>query len=641
MMPRPMVLSTFVFFLGAIVLAPSAASESTTDTCAECHEDVSTASLSDSVHGGFDCVDCHAEIDAHLEGEAIPWVDCSVCHDDVSEAYAASIHGQKLGDGVDEAPKCQTCHGDPHGILPASEPASPVHPDRLADTCASCHSDPSFVEKFDIPRVQPIEAYRASVHARLVEEGLPGPTCNDCHDSHAIYPGFDPRSSVNHRRVPETCGQCHSDIVEVYNQSVHGVDALQGIPEAPVCTDCHGEHRILSPASPEAPTFATNVPKMTCERCHSDLTLAEKFGLDMSKVANYEDSYHGLASRSGRITVANCGSCHGVHDVLPSSDPRSSIHPDNLPETCGQCHPGAGTRFAIGEIHVSDKDREHTAVYWIREIYIWLIFGTIGGMILHNLLDLYRKTRYGVPRAPRDVPDEGERMTLGFRIAHMTLIVSFALLVWSGFALKYPDAWWAGPLRSLRGFDVRGILHRVAAVGMLLALAIHVVHVIVDRSARKVIRSMIPTVEDVREFVDRMRWYVGLRKDPPHAPKLGYPEKAEYLALMWGIVVMTVTGFVLWFENWTLRALPGWAPDVATAIHFYEAILATLAILVWHFYFVLLDPVVYPMDPAWLRGRAHAGRVAERAGIARPDRVSRDPVNGGGVTGRRSERPAH
>jgi hypothetical protein len=114
---------------------------------------------------------------------------------------------------------------------------------------------------------------------------------------------------------------------------------------------------------------------------------------------------------------------------------------------------------------------------------------------------------------------------------------------------------------------------------------------------------------------------------------------------MWGIVVMTVTGFALWFENWTLRMLPGWAPDVATAIHFYEAILATLAIIVWHFYFVLLDPVVYPMDTAWLRGKAHPGRVAERAGVARPDRVTRKSPpprkTPAGLHGKAKERPAH
>jgi hypothetical protein len=77
-------------------------------------------------------------------------------------------------------------------------------------------------------------------------------------------------------------------------------------------------------------------------------------------------------------------------------------------------------------------------------------------------------------------------------------------------------------------------------------------------------------------------------------------------------VLMTVTGALLWFENFTLRTLPGWVPEVATAIHFYEGVLATLAILVWHFYFVIFDPAVYPMDPAWWTGRSSPRRELER-----------------------------
>ena len=75
---------------------------------------------------------------------------------------------------------------------------------------------------------------------------------------------------------------------------------------------------------------------------------------------------------------------------------------------------------------------------------------------------------------------------------------------------------------------------------------------------------------------------------------------------------MTVTGLVLWFENVSLRLLPSWLLDVATAIHFYEAILATLAIVVWHFYWVIFDPEVYPMDLSWWHGRSPASRVLER-----------------------------
>jgi len=80
-------------------------------------------------------------------------------------------------------------------------------------------------------------------------------------------------------------------------------------------------------------------------------------------------------------------------------------------------------------------------------------------------------------------------------------------------------------------------------------------------------------------------------------------EKAEYLALVWGTIVMIVTGFMLWFENETLKRIPMWGLDVATLIHYYEAILATLAIFVWHLYYVIINPDFAPMSLTWIDGK--------------------------------------
>ncbi len=104
------------------------------------------------------------------------------------------------------------------------------------------------------------------------------------------------------------------------------------------------------------------------------------------------------------------------------------------------------------------------------------------------------------------------------------------------------------------------------------------------------------------------------RATPPAAGSLGYPEKLEYLALIWGSLLMAATRFLLWFDNFTLQWLPVWVPDVDTTVHLYEAILASLSILVWHFYFVIFDPVVYPMDTTFLTGRSPLARIKEREG---------------------------
>ncbi len=584
------------------------------EACADCHDP--DPALAASVHSFLDCSDCHPGAEELPHPERDLKQTCGSCHDELVEEFEGSIHA-RVAVSLDARPAdCSACHGPIHQLAAGEDPASPVHPLRLAATCGRCHSDPALAKRFALRLVRPIEAYRASVHARGLERGAAAATCGDCHRSHAILPAADPGSAVHHRTVPATCGRCHGEVAAAYERSIHGRAAALGVRDSPVCTDCHGEHRILSPREKGSPVYASNVPKMTCGRCHGDLRLAEKYGIAGDKVPSWQDSYHGLAMRAGAASVAHCGSCHGVHDILPSTDPESSVAPARLAATCGRCHPGAGRVFAIGPVHVLPEQHEHLSVVWARRIYLFLIYTVIGALALHNLLDLWRKARSPQPR-PAPAAGSAERMSKGFRIAHALLVVSFAVLVYTGFALKYSESWWAEPLLQWEeGLGLRGWLHRVAAVVLLGAAALHVGHLALDRRARACIRAMLPTRADGRELVGRLEYFAGRRAAPPPAEPVAYPEKIEYLAVVWGTAVMTVTGFVLWFESFFLTWLPKWALDLATVVHFYEAVLAALAIVVWHLYSVIFDPVVYPMDPAWLTGRAAPGRSHERLAAA-------------------------
>jgi cytochrome b subunit of formate dehydrogenase len=114
---------------------------------------------------------------------------------------------------------------------------------------------------------------------------------------------------------------------------------------------------------------------------------------------------------------------------------------------------------------------------------------------------------------------------------------------------------------------------------------------------------MLPKYEDVKEVFQNLGYLLGLRAEPPRFDRFSYIEKAEYWALIWGTAVMVTTGLLLWFVNFTLHYLPKWASDLATLVHYYEAWLATLAILVWHFYYVIFNPDVYPMNWTWLTGK--------------------------------------
>ncbi|MCP4203677.1 MAG: hypothetical protein GY769_17305 [bacterium] len=574
--------------------------------CLDCHDDPAET-LAASVHEFAECIDCHpgTESEEHMDGGLTP--GCADCHDETAMVLESSVHGRAGGAAEWPSGGCQVCHGAIHELVSQTDPGSPIHLHRIAETCGACHADADLAGELGIRLVQPLAAYSASVHAGAVIEGNGGANCSSCHGAHDILPAADVSSKVHRERVPETCGQCHEKITAVYEASVHGKAARHGIQESPVCTDCHGEHRILGPANEESPVFATNLPKVTCGRCHGDLRLSAKFGMSEDKVPAYSDSFHGLASRGGSVTVANCASCHGVHDILPSSDPAAHTHAANLAATCGHCHPGAGAQFAIGPVHVLPTKREHAVVYWVRKAYLSLIFVTIGVMLLHNLLDLYRKARHPEPRMGPASADAPERMSQGFRLAHALLALSFIVLAYTGFALKYPEAWW-----SLSLFGFRGWIHRVAAVVMLAAGAVHVIHLLRDRRARRCIAEMWPGRADWVEIKEKVSFLAGRRTVPPPEPWVGYVEKAEYLAVIWGTVIMAATGFLLWFEEWTLRWLPSWVADLSTVIHFYEAVLATLAILVWHFYSVIFDPEIYPMDTAWLNGRSTRHRRPAR-----------------------------
>ncbi len=289
-----------------------------------------------------------------------------------------------------------------------------------------------------------------------------------------------------------------------------------------------------------------------------------------------------------------------MHNILPSSDPRSTINQANLAKTCGQCHPGAGQNFIKGKVHIEaplSADVGSITVSWTRRIYFLLITGTIGFMLLHNALIWHMKAK-ATRKDPRRIV---VRMETEQRIQHFLLLISFFTLVVTGFALKFPESMFAHAL--LIGETVRGIVHRVAGCVLIGVSLYHVYYLAARRSGRRMFFDMLPVPKDATDIVSNLRYYLGLGGKPACFARFTYGEKMEYWALVWGSFVMASTGLMLWFKVAAGNLVPRWWLDVATAVHFYEAILATLAILVWHFYQVIFDPDVYPMNWAWWDGK--------------------------------------
>jgi cytochrome b subunit of formate dehydrogenase len=548
----------------------------------------------------FSCVDCHKDVKSLAHETPPQKVSCVQCHADAGQAYRHSIHAKVDKSGKIPA-SCQDCHGDVHQIEGAGDPKSPINHANVPATCGRCHGQ-KFLMESNGESAQPFLSYQESVHGRAVANGSQkAAVCTDCHGTHEILLASDPRSPISKFNVPATCGQCHTDVANTFMQSIHGQAIARGNQLAPVCTDCHGIHSIKSIKNPNAPAAEQNLSRDICARCHEGVRLSQEFGVPGNPVTSYFDSYHGLAAKGGSVVAANCSSCHGVHNILPSSDPRSTINRANLDATCGKCHKGVTQKFTRTPVHLQDgaraNDIDSIAVRWVRWIYIPLILIVIGVMFLHNAIIWRSKA---VARRRMQNPFM-QRMTVNQRWQHLALLTSFIVLVITGFALKFPDTWFAHTLGM--GENLRGIIHRIAGCVLIGAGIYHVFYLAIAREGRLLLHDVTPRPKDAFDLWAAMRYYLGLSTVKPKFGRFSYGEKAEYWALVWGTALMGLTGIMIWAKVWVGDLLARWWVDVATAVHFYEAILATLAILVWHFYQVFFDPDVYPMNWAWWDGK--------------------------------------
>ncbi len=607
---------SFVFptVLGIFLLSTGLCLGIENSECMDCHEQTSRTriliydeAVKASIHSDFQCTDCHEDISELPHDEELNPVNCGDCHDDAAGVY--EYHGRKKV-GIDaDIPSCAQCHGN-HQILPSSDKNSMVNPLNLPVTCGRCHEDVDLTTKHKILYGKAVEVYKSSVHGQASLGGVyMAATCNDCHSAngtaHRILGPGNAESSINHFNIPKTCGKCHRNIEQDYWEGIHGQLVERGETDSPVCTDCHGEHGIIAASDPRSRVSPSRVAEATCAPCHESARLNEKYGIPSGRLQTWVDSYHGLKSKAGDVTVANCASCHGAHRILPHTDSTSSIYVSNLQETCGHCHPGITAEMASTSIHGKPGISQTPVANVISKIYIVAIVIIIGLMVVHWLLDL-RKQLKEVTRG-----EQIRRMTANELWQHMFLMFTFITLVVTGFALRFSDAWWVRFLFGHEGgFPLRGVIHRVAAVIFILTVVWHVIYLTTSRG-RQFLRDMMPKPRDGNQFFQMNSYNLGLRKEKPVFGRFSYVEKAEYWALVWGTAVMIFSGLFLWFDNLAVHWFPKGFLDVMLVIHYYEAWLATLAIAIWHLYSTIFNPKVYPMNPSWLTGKMPAEMYEE------------------------------
>jgi cytochrome b subunit of formate dehydrogenase len=595
--------------------------------CTDCHDDESLQPAAAHAHSELSCKDCHSNITraphrlrelTQLQGDAIctqchepPALAshaeegctgchgpphqtttpdeniCTDCHSRAHRTLGRSVHGKDVG--------CTDCHGDLHSVVSPEDFGSRLSAVNQIRTCGGCHQTM-------------MDGYLISEHSKalLVSGLISAPACTDCHGAHNIRSHDNPAATTSHGHIPETCGSCHALILERWTgQSAHGFAWKEGVA-GPVCSTCHKAHAITEPTQAET---RLGFPE-ACGHCHGEL------------YTTFRDSFHGQATQLGYVTTAICSDCHTPHRNLPADDPRSSVHPDHLAETCGQCHGAVNASFLTFDPHSdpSDPDR-NPKVYFVYLFMLVLLLGVFAFFGVHDLLWLQR----GLVAAARGEL-KGLRQTGGPYVkrfsdihvwTHGVVVVSFLLLAATGLPLRFSSAPWAQPMMDLFGGpELAGGLHRVAAVVTFGYFAFHVLQVLYESLVERKKgyfwgpHSMVPQPKDFKDLWANLKYFFYLGPPPP-VGRWAYWEKFDYLAVFWGVAVIGLSGLMLWLPDFFTRFLPGWALNAAFVIHSEEALLATGFIFIFHFFHVQLRPEVFPLDPVIFTGRMSLERFKE------------------------------
>ncbi len=204
------------------------------------------------------------------------------------------------------------------------------------------------------------------------------------------------------------------------------------------------------------------------------------------------------------------------------------------------------------------------------------------------------------------------RMSFLFRVQHGLLMVSLLVLALTGFALMYHESWLGQFLIRLEGGVInRGIFHRTAAVILMAQLVYHAFYMLVSREGKRELDLFFLRKRDFRDFLQALRFNLGMEKEYPRFGKYGYKEKFQYWGATIGIVLISATGMILWAETFSMTFLPKFVLDLTLVIHGYQGLLAFVILLFWHLYIVHLHPSVFPMNDAWLTGKVDAEWLRE------------------------------
>ncbi len=198
------------------------------------------------------------------------------------------------------------------------------------------------------------------------------------------------------------------------------------------------------------------------------------------------------------------------------------------------------------------------------------------------------------------------------RVEHAVLMVTFVMLAVTGLAQRYYTAGWAEWLiLNLGGIEYTRLVHRAFAVVFTLGALYHFGYVAYSYFIKHRNLTMLPSLKDFRDVVGALRYTFGFTDRSPQFSRFDYRQKFEYWGLIFGGMVIIVTGFILAFPAAVTRILPGQVVAAAVEFHGFEATLAVLTIVIWHLYDVIFRPGVFPADTSIFTGRISRERMLE------------------------------
>ena len=547
--------------------------------------------------------------------EKIPNEACLGCHgnegfagtDPAGKPKPLHVHGDRFAKSVHGKRACVDCHKDITEV-PHKAPLAKVG-------CVQCHDDLWKQAQRDGKThenvrlgvvVDQINHFMGSVHARphREDQSRTNASCANCHDAHYVYPEGSEERAKWRLSLPEKCGACHAQQRDEYRTSVHGQENAKGNPAVAVCSDCHTTHDI---ANPRLASVRHAITK-NCGNCHSE------------SYQSYRETYHGKVHSLGYAYTAKCYDCHGDHDVKRVSDPASRVHPDNRLKTCQTCHQNATAGFVSFQPHGNAHDfKKYPHIWLTSKFMIQLLVGTFAFFWLHSALWFYREykeRRSGKPHthvAAEAVPAMARgrhyrRFHWLWRLAHLLFAVSLMILTLTGITVLYADSAWAPVVaRLLGGPQSAAYIHRVFAILFAFIFFAHLAWMLVHIAKKWRTfqwfgpNSLIPRWQDLHDAIAMFKWFFG--KGPrPVFDRWTYWEKFDYWAPFWGVTIIGVSGFMMWFPGLTAQYLPGWVFNVAMIAHGEEAFLAAVFLFTVHFFNNHFRPDKFPLDIVMFTG---------------------------------------